>query len=130
MVHLLNFPQLQVLGHKAGIDGKTTGATLITTTENGVRRFYATAVLFELTAVAVLIGVCTASVGTNGATYNNLLAATALTGVSVVNNMLRLPIGAVAVSSVAPNTDVYINITIGATATTYTIRAVVEGFYL
>lgn len=114
--------------HKPGIDGKTVAATAIGTTENGTRRFYPTAAVFELTAVAVLIGVCTLSVGTNGASYNDLVAATAMTGLTAANGILRVSIALA--GSVAPNTAVYVNITVGATATTYTLRAILEGYYL
>jgi hypothetical protein len=123
-----NFTQLRVLAQKPGIDGKAVAATLIGTTENGTRRFYPTAVLYELTAVAVLIGVCTASVGTNGAAYNDVMAAGALTGLSAVNGMLRVSVALA--TSIAPNTGVYVNITAGATATTYTLRAAIEGYYI
>jgi hypothetical protein len=116
--------------YSGSIDAKTTGATKIATTENGSQRFIPKTVIIELTAATAVTVVATLSVGTNSATYNNILAATALTGLSALNNIVMIHLPATAISSIAPNTDIYVNVTIGATATTANIRVDVDGYYI
>jgi len=113
-----------------GIDAKATGATTIGTTRDSGERFVPLYVVVELTAAAALTIVPTISVGTNGASYNNLLVATALTGISATNNVVILAIPPSVITSVPPGTPIKVNITIGATATTATVRVDVVGYYI
>lgn len=110
-----------------GIDGKTTGAIKIGTTSN-IGRFVPLFVNVEGTNISGFVTVASFSVGTNGASYNNILTITAMTGVNASNIILQTNATAL-ISSLPASTDVYINVTTGATATTYTLRASVIGFY-
>lgn len=110
-----------------GIDGKTTGSTTIFTTE-AAGRFIPLAINFEVSSTTGFVVVPSASVGTNGESYNNLLAITALTNMSSDNTMITFPLSVV-LSSVAPSTAVRVNITTGATATTYVLKCTIIGWY-
>lgn len=107
------------------IDGKTTGSTLIFTP---TARFTPLSITFEATTVDALISVSSASVGTNGASYNNVLPISALTGAILTNMMLTLPLS-VAITTVASGTGIYVNVTTGAVGTTYTLKCTIMGFY-
>jgi len=109
----------------SGVDGKTTGATLIFTPTS---KFTSTQVTVELTTVSGFISAASFSVGSNGASYNNILAITALTGLSTVNNYINVPIVSLS-STISAGTGIYVNVTTGATATTYIIKVSITGFY-
>lgn len=109
---------------------KSTGATAIQTSENGTQRFMPLQVIIECTAASAIVGAATISVGTNASSYNNLLAATALTGVTAANNMLGFNLPLVATSSVAANTAINVNVTLAATGTSQVARVDVLGYYV
>lgn len=109
-----------------GINGKTVAATKIGTTFAGGTKFYPSLIIIEIEAVTALTVLPTISIGTNGAAYNNICAAAILTGVAAVGDTTRLvfanPIAAL------NGADIYLNISVGATATTLTLKAFVFGF--
>lgn len=112
----------------AGVNAKNTGITTVFTTENGTQNFYPTAVYIESTAassIATPISVC---VGTNAASYNNIMAVSAATG--LITSGLHMPLPLSVVTAVVPaNTAIVANITIAAVGTSQTITIHVEGFY-
>lgn len=116
------------------VNGLATGATLVGTSENSSRRFYPTAVLFAITAVTgTIVGVATVSLGTNSSSYNNIVTASALTGMTAVNTMLRFAVGAAVANSIAPNSGIYCNVSVAATGvalSVVSILTVLEGYYL
>lgn len=116
---------------KTGIDLKTTGAVTIFTTENGTQRFVPTAIIVEITAaVSITVG-ATISAGITAASYNDIMAATVLTGVTAVNNMLAFPaLASAVVTSVPANTAFKINVTVAATGTSQSARVDVIGYYV
>lgn len=109
----------------SGLDGTTTGSTLIFTP---ISRFTPISVTLELTSVTGFVTVASCSIGTNGASYNNLLGISALTGILSANNLLTFPITSL-ISSVASGTGIYVNITTGAISTTYILKVSITGFY-
>lgn len=109
-----------------GISLISTGVqTLFTTTG----RFYPMSLMFELTSVSAFVAVATISFGSNAGSFNNILAASALTGVSTVNNILSFNLDLSVVSSIAASTNVGINVTVGATASTYIGKFIITGVY-
>lgn len=110
-----------------GVDGTSLASTPIFTSENG-RRFRVLSTIFELTNTSGFISVATCSIGTNAVTYNNILAATALTGVSAVNAGLQQNILTVT-DSIAPSTEVRVNIGVVAIAATYLLKVTIVGYY-
>ena len=113
---------------KPGISLTATGATLLFTTENGTRRFYVRELFVEVTAATVPLGAANVSFGTNAASYDNVKAAGVLTGLLDVNSVLPIPLTLVN-QSIAPNTPVYINVTVGASADAQQGKVICRGFY-
>jgi len=113
----------------SGVNGKTQAATLIGTTENQGRRFYPLFIMVEVTAANTIAVAATASVGTNASSYNNVLTASALTGLTSANASLAFVPTLTAIASVSPGTGIFLNVTTGATATTCTLKASVLGYY-
>lgn len=108
-----------------GLDGTITGSTLIFTP---ISRFTPVSITIELVSTTGFVVVSSCSIGVNGASYNNILAISALTGIAAANNLLTFPLVTL-ISSVAAGTGIYVNITTGATATTYVLKVSVNGFY-
>lgn len=113
---------------KKGIDAKTTGATKMGTTENGTERFHPIFAVINVSAANTIAVVPTLSVGTNGASYNNILVAAAMTGLSALHTLLKSDIVG-ATGNVAPNTEIYVNISVGATATAMSLDVHLFGYY-
>lgn len=109
---------------KKNINATVNAATLLFTTENDGKRFIITNIIIETTSISGFISVATLSIGTNASVYTNIVATTATA--SVINNNTN---NGVITSSVAANSDVYVNITIPAVATTNLIRVDVIGYY-
>lgn len=107
------------------VDGtKTGGVHLFTPAAN----FVPMNTRLQLLGVSGLTLVATISLGTNGSSYTNMCGATLLTGLSVLNNLLNITMAS-PVAMIPANTDVYANISIASTATTYALRATVMGYY-
>lgn len=120
-------PKVYAVGN---IDGKTTGATTVYTTSNpGSTRFYPIMIVVSLTGASGVTVPCTLSVGTNSSTYNNLLTATALTGVTTGSATQEFILNSAVLSSIGDAVDIKVNVTVGATATTYLIKVMVIGYY-
>lgn len=117
-----------VVFSRGGINAKTVASTVIDTTEDGTRRFVPVMVTVESTASNTVTGGIIASVGTNSATYNNILASKTFD--PFTTNQLDCVQCSGLLSSVAPNTDIRINITTGATGTSETMRVDIIGYYI
>jgi hypothetical protein len=115
---------------RTGISGTSTGSTLIETIDIPVR-FVALFINIEVTTLTgTVTTVPTVSIGTNATSYNNLLSASALTGVTVSNRVIQFSSTALA-TSVTGGTGIYANVTVAATGVSlvYTMRVSVLGFY-
>lgn len=108
----------------------STGVQTLFTTQNlSGQRFVPVHLVFELITVSGFTAVPTLSFGQNGGSFNDILGASALTGVSVANNMIAFNLDLTAISTIANNVAVGINVTVGATSTTYAGNFYVLGFY-
>lgn len=112
-----------------GINAKNTGTTTIYTTENGTRNFYPSRIRFICTAGTLITIVPTISIGTNASSYNNILAATSLTGLTSASNSISYNVDALVIPVIAANTAIIANVTVGSTATTMTIEVHIFGDY-
>lgn len=70
----------------------------------------------------------TVSIGTNNSNYDDILAATSLVNMTSVNNMNNFLISAL-INSIGSNTDIKVNVSVGATATQCDIDVFVFGDY-
>lgn len=111
----------------SSVDMKTAATTAGGSTANNGKRFIPEAVIIECTAATSITIVGTLSVGTNGG-VNDILAATAATGVTTANLVLQIPIVA-AIGSIAPNTAISTKVTIAATGTSQVVNVYVTGYY-
>lgn len=112
-----------------GINAKNTGATIIGTTRSANGLFFPIFAIFHVATANTIITPATISLGTNSATYNNILAASAMTGLTAQDTMLQFPLGTAAIAPIAVSTGIYANITSGATATAMTMDITIFGFY-
>lgn len=112
-----------------GVNGKTVASTLVGTTRNDARKFISTLAVIHATVANAITVPPTISIGTNGTSYNNLLAAATLTGMTSVDNYLCFTLGGSVLSAVAANTGIYANISAGATGTSMTLDIAIFGFY-
>jgi len=112
---------------KTSISGISTAATAIGTTENGSQKFHPMFAVFVVRTANTITLAPTVSIGTNASTYNNILPAAVLTGLTAAALTLILPI-TVASSNVSSNTQVFINVTAG-TAVAMTFDVHLFGFY-
>lgn len=123
----LFYKDLQVIS-VSSINGKTTGATTIFTTENGARAFHPLIIVIECTAASAITVPLSLSIGTNSATFNNIVAITAATGLTATATQFPIHL-AVSTAVVPANTGVSLNITTAATGTSQTIAVHIVGFY-
>ena len=120
-----NIPQPNQVFQVSNFDGTTLNNSKgIFKVPSGVR-FYASAIIFELTSVADFVDVPSISLGSESS-YNDILPATALTGVSTANNILQFTLKDV-ISRIASGTDIGVKVTTAASATTYTLKCILLG---
>jgi len=110
----------------SSLNGKNTGSTKVFTPSVG--NFFTTGVSFSLTSVSGLVVAPTVTVGTNASSYDDILPVSALTLLTTVNNYLYIPITTQS-KMASSGTDIFVKVTIGAIATTYTLSVSLSGFY-
>lgn len=111
-----------------GINAKNTGAILIGTTENGTQKFHPMYAVMVCSGGTLITIVPSLSIGTNASSYNNIVSAISLVNMTAAGNMTQPSLSA-SLGNIAANTNVYANITIGATATTCLVDIHLFGFY-
>lgn len=108
----------------------STGVQTLFTTQNlSGQRFVPVQIYFELITVSGFTVVPTISFGQNGGSFNDILAASPITGVGTANQMLAFNLPLSVITSIANNVAVGINVTVGATSTTYAGNFYILGFY-
>jgi len=115
----------------AAINAKNTGNTLLYTLENSSFNFYPTMVVPRATGVGIsgVVTGPTMSIGTNATSYNNVAVS------SLLSNVLTTLTGGNSLSTtiyspgLAGNTAIYVNVSVAAVATNYTVLYDIIGFY-
>lgn len=110
------------------INAKNTGATTIFTTNNNGQIFYPSRIRIIVESANTITVPAIVSVGTVAGSYIDILPATTLTALVTTSLIQNYPLS-VAISSIAANTAIAINVATGATATTLTIGVEVFGDY-
>jgi hypothetical protein len=100
------------------VDGKASGVVSLFTVDKSLHPI---AVRCKLKVVSGFVSACTLSIGTNAATYNDLVLATALTGLATVSTFLAVPLIS-PVLVIAAGTLVRANVTVVAIGTTYSLE--------
>lgn len=111
-----------------GLDAKTVAATQIGTTENGGQSFYPMFGVVAMSAANTITLAGAISIGTNATSYNNIVPITTTTGLTTAGTMLNINM-ATAISKIAVNTGIFVNVTTGITGTSGTIDIHLFGFY-
>lgn len=115
----------------ASVNLKSTGTTLLYTLESTTLNFYPIMIVPRATGVGISTVVLgpTFTIGTNSTSYNNIATSsllssiiTALTGGSSLSTNSYSP-------ALAGGTAIYSNVSIGASATNYTVLFDIIGFY-
>jgi hypothetical protein len=131
MSYLTDLIQKQHLyRYSIAVNALSGTAVLIATTEASMGHFHPLFAAIKVTAVNTLVSVVALAIGTNSATYDNILtlAAAALIGLTAVDKMYPVMILPV-IDSVAPSTGIYVKPSTLAVATTYTLVVHLLGFY-
>lgn len=113
---------------KTGIVATGIGDYLIDTTENGTQKFYPLFATFSITAANGIVIVPTFSIGTNASTYNNIIPASLLTGLTTIDKMTKIDISS-ATGIIPANTGIYARVSVPATATNCTVDVHLFGYY-
>jgi hypothetical protein len=123
----MSYQNTIVCFQKDGLDVKTTGATSLFTTPDNGKSFVPTRYIFKLNpSEAITVGP-TISLGTNAASYNNLKTGSPACTTALPNNSVP---AAGNFPEIAPGTQVFANITSGATGTSGTMSVQVYGYYI
>jgi hypothetical protein len=125
-----NLPQNLQIFQVSGLDGTVLNQTInIFTVPAGVR-FYPDTAIIELTATSGLVSVATLSIG-SASSYNDILAASALTAVNATNKVLNFSLNLTAGNtSIAAGTVIGAKVTVAAVSTTYSLRVVLTGILI
>lgn len=119
----MSFKSLPILiGYNdTNVNLKNTGATLLFTQPNTQSSYFPFRIRVFSGNVSGITGAPTISIGTNASSYNNILAATALTGLTTAGTYIDYA-PTYPLAPIAFNTSVFVNVTIGATGTTFGAR--------
>lgn len=108
------------------IDGTRTGSTSLFRTQ--ANNFRTMQLVIDLIGVAAFNAVPTISIGTNANAYDNIMAAKPLTGLSSGSTHMLVQLSGI-MPDFPVSTNVRLNISAAAAASTYTINATIYGFY-
>lgn len=105
------------------INGASTGDIIIV---NLPSELIVRNVTLDLTDVSGLVTPAVVSIGQNVGTYNNLITATAMTGLSVVNTIFPIIIDSI-VPVMQASTNIVLRVVTAAIATTYKFKCTIIG---
>ena len=106
-----------------------TSFVIMTTNVDELFRFHPITLVMQLTAVSGFVAVPTISLGTNASNYDNLVPATALIGMSTVNDAIAFSIVGRPYPSMAAGTEIRLRVSVAANATTYVVKTMLPGIY-
>lgn len=109
------------------VDAKVAASTQINTTAIGVNFFPEIVRVIVLSASTVTIPPVI-SIGTNSASYNNILPATTLTGLAAADSFQNFSVSTV-IPKVPSGTGIFLKVSTPATATTLSIGVYIRGVY-
>lgn len=111
----------------AGIDGKTVGNTVLVIPTR--RRLLIQQVIIVPTEVDTLTVPADVSVGKTSPTYSDIVDTVSLYGLTTVDSYIILA-PAVNANVLQPDDSLVLRVSTGATATTFTFKAIVVGLFL
>jgi hypothetical protein len=112
------------------VNGKNTGTTKIYTLEDNGSNFLPTMVIMRNSNISGVIIKPTVSFGSNVSSYDNIATGSLLsTLLSTLGASAGVPQIATVVTPLAGGTDIYANVSIAASATTYSFKVDLLGYY-
>lgn len=123
----LNFPWS--IGSATSLDLTATGLIALLSTPPG-GNFIATAIVVYCTQATAVTGVASVSVGSNIASFNDIIPITPLTNLDTAGKYLQIIANTTTAVIVPPSTLVRVNITTGATATSQRANVYLLGYYI
>lgn len=116
---------IERIGTAINVAATATGATLLVAVEAG-RVLIPMFARIRLTNVAGFVDNPAISIGTNATSYDNIQAATTLTGLDVAGEVYGVSFGTVIPAATA---DIYLNIPTATASASYTITVDIFGYY-
>lgn len=116
---------IERIGTAYNLSCTAVGDTLLASIEAG-RTFIPTIAYVRLTAVVGFVAVPSLSIGTNSTPYDNILGATALTGLITANTVYAM---ALPTTVPAATSDVYVKVATATASVTYTVAIDLFGYY-
>lgn len=117
----------QIVGYsESPVNMKNTGATFIFKQQDTTKLFFPLKIRIYMNNASGVVSPATISIGTNASSYNNILIATALTGVSASGTFIDFN-PTFPLAPIQNDTDIYVNVTVGANATTFSGRLAIYG---
>ena len=111
------------------IDGKTTGNTAIYTLEESALNFYPTQIIVRAVNITNAVIKPTISVGTNSPNYDNIATGSLLNTVTSLLGITTQPQSVSTSPALAGGTQIYARTSLAATASTYTFKIDIAGYY-
>lgn len=122
--------KVQVKKSTVTIDAKTTGAKLLYTLESSSLNFYPTQVVPRNSNISGVTTGPTISIGTNSTNFNNIASSGLLsTLLSTLSAGSGVPQQTSFSPALAGGTQIFADVTIGALATSYSVKYDILGFY-
>lgn len=116
---------IERIGTVYGLSCTSVGDAILASVESG-RTFIPTIAYVRLTAVVGFVAVPSLSIGTNSTSYDNILGATALTGLITANTVYAMAFPATVPAATA---DVYVKVATATASATYTVTIDLFGYY-
>lgn len=131
---LIRVSQQKAVGSRyyiGNIDATTIAATKVFTTDNnGLNFYYQFSRIILESSSGVVLNSFVYSLGSNASSYNNIVSNPGLSVLTTAGSFAnQFPGGGIQIASIAPNTDIYINLTGAVTATTFRIGVEIFGDY-
>lgn len=107
-------------------NAKNTGNTIFFTTPSSGFRFFPTHIVMSVLFATSISNGASISIGTNGSSYNNILANISFSGLIAANNYQVVQLSGV-LNAIPANTSGYLNVNTAATGTSITMSCVLLG---
>lgn len=107
-------------------NAKNTGNTIFFTTPSSGFRFFPTHIIMSVLFATSISSGASISIGTNGSSYNNILANTSFSGLTTANNYQVVQLSGI-LNAIPVNTSGYLNVNTAAIGTSITMSCVIVG---
>jgi len=107
-------------------NSKNLGNTIFFTTPSSGFRFFPTHIIMSVLFATAITAGASISIGTNGSSYNNIMANTSFIGLTAANNYQVVQLSGV-LNAISANTSAYLNVNTASVGTSITMSCVIVG---